>query len=437
MLRFRRVPIESQFWTALLCGVFFLLGCMWIPIGGTGLKVGHLAVPLLMLTSWAFFPSQNAKLLLRFADVVAILGIWTLVLLVSRFTGDTAWGLFDILKLPIYTMFAFSGAAVLIKMYKLEGQIFPPAIVLASAIAGAAFAVFFLSGLSPLAFGRILVAGLVSGNPDFLIFSVFGSSGVFNQEGVQFIAGMRHTMSSLLVVCIVLGLAGLQSGRNTFQTFVVLALLAFIIIALQSRSAWLALSLGVATYLFTSIARKPTWQSVLVALSTVAASGVLLLRFGSILTSRLSQSESVDGRVESLDRSVSLIVANFPFPVEPSFVHGSPHNFVLDSALSGGAFAGALALALFVAFLGKSVRYSRISQNWILLAAVLPLLVRFLTAGGGVPGPAPFFGLAFVFAVPFLATSKRAAGDTSEGEWVPRQTSSGSLATLTMSGRPT
>jgi|SaaInlStandDraft_1057018.scaffolds.fasta_scaffold04729_5 hypothetical protein len=370
---------------------------LWYPIISSGIKLHHILIILL-----AFLGTISGNLIKHFIYslhktpfFILFITFWFCTLLVYTAIYDSSWDFIKVVSFylmiiisnyAIYILISREGAESILKLLNQSLIIF-------------LFVFIFLTGLAPFEVFEIIYKAVSNADPKIIIFGFFGNAPIFLELSEDGLDGLRHTISFYLVlIC----LCNFIFSKKSLHTFIGIFII-FLILVLQSRSAWLSLGL-VLPFIF--INKIPyvkfsifKWAGLfLIIVPTFLAS---LVKIIPLVFNRLFEAtDSYDGRLLRLSEAWNLL-AQFNFiPATNQRDFSSSHMFIFDSYFSGGMLGFISAFLIIcsifsMVFTKKLILVRKFPLPYLL---VIPILVRFFTAGNGLPG----IGAVLMFSVAYF-----------------------------------
>ena len=326
-----------------------------------------------------------------FLSVIA----WGILCLASTTMIKTAWSTIDIIKSLVYFIFAICLSAAIIDL-KNNGRDLNFIIAGYLQILGMLITLVFFVDIGIKDFFSLIIMSLANGNPDIIIFKLFGKSGLFGEQGIEEAAGLRHTFSMSLTVTLFFVLDYKRNETPSFNKVFLSALILFFIASFQSRSAWMGVTFG-----FTLIAihsfkpHRIKMKTAIFFLTSLPAILYAAYFLSDAIINRLDNHSSVGSRISYMNHAIKLIQEN-PWGVDSNVVieqYQSPHNFILDTGLTGGYMGMIAAASMILSLLILLISISKSRQSAYLAAALFALIARYFTAGSGLPGMGEFIGI--------------------------------------------
>lgn len=373
---------------------------LWYPIGAeSGVKVHHIIIVMLTLLSLfsgglIAFVYRNLK-----HQPILFFGLigWLVTVLFTTLMFDTAW---TPVKVTSFFLQVFIGNFAVYLVIEKRGLAGLKRVLNRSLIVFIC-TFFLLSGVPIFDVVEMFHRAVVTANPNVIIFEFLGRAPLFRSFSEDGLDGLRHTTSMYLVLVLLVNLLHIRSRGDV----ALVTALIFLLLMLQSRSAWMALFFAflviVATNLVMRRKKLTHWFVILVATPVVLVSIVNYL--GSILLVRLTDVRSYSGRTERFAEAWNYFADLSFAPITMQRQFSSPHMFLFDTYYSGGLIAILFAGIIVACVLAASVPRRTIRYEPMHLAFVLaiPLLVRLFTAGSGLPG----LGATLAFAVALALAS--------------------------------
>lgn len=390
----------------LLCQLLLIsFSVLWFPITAEdGVKVHHIVIVALSIVaaiSGSIFAFLHASLretpVLHFALI-----LWTLTLIITTTVFDTAWTPIKVTAFLAQILVGNYAAYRLVSARGVQGLKAPLNISIAI------FLVTFF-GLSGVPLGNIVemfLRSITTANPNIIIFELLARAPLFQSFSEDGLDGLRHTISVYLVLVLLVNACGLRSRLDVVLCFMLL----FLILLLQSRSAWLSLIGPAVAIGIAQMWRMSAGQWLLTIMVGPVATAVAAITLGPILWTRLSQTQSYDARTDRLDEAVAYLGQYSLKPITMFREFSSPHMFIFDSYYSGGIFAFFVACIVATCVGAKCLPRGKIIFHPAHLAFVFaaPLFVRLFTAGSGLPG----VGATFAFSVALALSAHLRAAPT-------------------------
>ena len=370
---------------------------LWYPLTSSGIKLHQLIIILLAsigimsgnLIKHFIFSIQKSPFLIIFIT------LWFCILFTFTALYDASWSPIKIIS--FYLMFIVSNYGVYI-LIKERNESFLLKILNQSLIIFL-FVFLFLTGLEVSEVFNIFYKAIINANPKIIIFGFFGNAPIFLALSEDGLDGLRHTISFYLVLVCLVNFVFYKKSKHIYLGIFLLAL----IFIMQSRSAWLSLALVLP---FLSI-RLPKikfsilkWIGILsIILPTII---LLLIQIAPLIFVRIFESgSSYTGRLARISEALNLLGQFKLTPISLQREFSSSHIFIFDSYFSGGLIGFLLALLIifsmfFIMFPNKISLNDKIPMTSLL---ILPIMVRFFTAGNGLPGIGSvlLFSIAFYF----------------------------------------
>lgn len=380
--------------------LFAALGMYWIPAP----LVEDTRLFQLLFLILIGFTALSARALLEVGRIIEnnivifmLFAAWALTGFLGAATAATNWDRIVVIRFTFYFASALcivgnlnatmqSGRAPSFSMFGW------------SALGGFLFGIFVLSGLSPLTVSGIVTAAIQTGNPDLIIFNLFGNRGVLYAEGVEFAAVLRHTISMVFVVCALLAIFDIKLHGISMARIVLVVGLIFIVFLMQSRSSWLCLATGV-TLVGIQTLRIPRFSILKFTIFFVilVISAAAFIKLLPLTIARLSEERSFESRSDYLGDSILLFLSHFFEPVPRAMIDGSPHNFIFDTALTSGVYGFLIATAIILWIVYTALKTWKFERSGVFVALLLIFVIRSFTVGSGIPGPGTLIGLMMFF----------------------------------------
>lgn len=374
---------------------FFFLTAGAILVSFGSFRPVHLSSLVLIFLTLCFARKTLFRVFKNHPIWTLLFGLWSLLLGLITAIGGTYWSFVDVGVFVTYTLVSASLAAWFIKL----GHSFSYTTAAWLVVLGFFVSLKMTASIGLLDFFRSMWSAVAAGQSKILIFELFGRAGVLASGGFEFAAGLRHTVSALFGVSIFLVAEQSSRTRWTVSSVSVVAIMSFLIIAMQSRSTWVAIALGASVILFHRVRKyRLTPLRVVLGLAVISFVVVSAAMVWGLVATRMSDESSLVGREEYLLKNLGNIFRYGLIPVDVAQVHGSSHNFVVDSGVSGGLLGMIVAALFYLTILVLVFRAGRSSRGVYASAAALPLAIRLVTVGSGLPGVGGFIGFALLLA---------------------------------------
>ncbi len=342
--------------------------------------------------------------------------IFCFYLLTSTTLESNLWLPFDVIKTFIYFVFSvfFLTSHDFLERRGISIDFLTAEIL---AIVGLLLTVFVYFSVSPAELYSYMSIAIVNGDTSSIIHRIFGAQGLIGAESGESIRGLRHTLSiSFAVLFFFASYHAKSVSKSYFRKILFIstqAFVLFIIFIVQSRSAWLALFLGLVISNFDfkkSITNQKKISNsffylIFILVPILTFFPAITTRLFALTSTRLGESASYTGRISVLLDNVNKILGfsedNYLYfsEINPEEGTASAHNFIVDAGASSD-FIGLL-FALIVFCLLFSLFLKRLKESngvdSVLLCASLPFFVRLFTAGSGLPGIVEYAGLSTIF----------------------------------------
>jgi len=377
--------------------VFFVsAGMNWAVVPGLGtMKATHIGVVLIIL--FAGIHDASRRNALKFAKRFSLLTIsfiaWSMFFLLTAPLVPFGYSASDAIVTTVYLSFIFALSAVLLcacpKYSRLEYHLG------ASVVFGMLFTIFVILGVPIQRFILISVTAIGSGAPNQIMFGLFGGSGLVRLGDGQAIIGLRHSMSMILVVALMMMMhSNFKNNRSNLIDPIIL-LGVFFLVVIQSRSAWLCFAFAILLrtawwFINARTNRKSIFLGMLLIFPTIYVATLIF----PLISNRANESQSSEGRTEYALAAIEDISNSGLFP-GISRAPVNPHNFILESGVSGGYIGLAFSAAITLAATAIILRLSLNSRHFFAAGAASVFLVRLFTSGSNLPEIGGSMGLAF------------------------------------------
>ncbi len=378
----------------LLITVFFIsLPWVWYNIpGGIGVALRPSVVASIPLVLFFFWKIGLKLKEINYTVVFFLVFIFIVWMIPSFFYDNPHWSKAKVLSVFVYTILAYFSARVYIivvndkswtKYWPYIGLLF---------LVSCAYSFYTV-------FGSLIPNTNITSSSGFIHQSLYGHMFDSSQKGGK---GIRHTMA--IVPTILLALSIHNRSISPKINTIILILVLYLVLYTFSRSAWLVTILMMILLLKLNV-KELNKNAIKIVIMSFAGIVILMGVFivfpdklfwvGNILSDRVSDTQSTDGRLW-------ILIHTFTDSTFSEYVMGnndvfqqSPHNMMLDALMQSGlvGFFSAVIIFIYTANIYKLGLLKGSMQYVVPAAFATPALIRMLTAGSGMLHMVELFGL--------------------------------------------